>query len=139
MSSCIHPVTEQVYNEIEEKVMHLYPEMLSSMTGFYMVNDFEARIEFNCRPVMVYDVITKELRYGKTSTINREQQITRSLSKSLSSRISNVHLEVSPLSKNTGIRKDTIIKYINGTKCPSYDHLCKIASALDCDVIDLVN
>ena len=61
------------------------------------------------------------------------------LIKRIKSRMNILHINQRILSERTGIPKQTISRYLNGERKPTFDMIIKISKALNCSAGDLLD
>lgn len=69
----------------------------------------------------------------------KERDARAVISKRIKCKMNILHINQRILSERTGIPKQTISRYLNGERKPTFDMIIKIASALGCSTGDLLD
>lgn len=129
-------------NEIIETFKNTYPLTAEKYAGYAydpMKNEFI--ILLNDGSAILYDPCDNSIRNHGTFTTEEktEDDLQFEFAKRLADRLERTGMTQTELSEATGISRQTISRYVNGSAMPSLSNLISIAIALNCKTSEFID
>ena len=126
-------------NLFEEFSMQ-FPEISKTAIDWYPSGQMEIIIKLSDGSKIIYDGICKIIKtVGKSSGFSNDEEWNMEFARRLYRRLQIKSMTIQELSEITGISRQSLSRYSNGTSVPTPRNITKMARALGCSPSELID
>jgi DNA-binding XRE family transcriptional regulator len=123
-----------------ERFKTMFPEIANRVVEWERCSQFEISIVLDDDTTVVYDDAYKTISAAKPETYDiSEDDFQHEFAKRLTDKLVRSGMTQMELSEATGISRQSIGRYINGSAMPSLSSLISIAKALNCQPSEFID